>query len=110
MTKSRSSTSGKSTIPAAIIRLRAGGGDGRTGPAVPSPIVTLGLARSQIIALIALGIALPAMVWMQMHRLKATLAMLMEHFVDLVTDRGVRRAEVEAHMAHLRGDERFLNR
>ena len=39
-----------------------------------------------------------------------TKALVMEHFDELVTDRAVRRREVEAHLATLRDDERFLGR
>jgi putative adenylate-forming enzyme len=39
-----------------------------------------------------------------------TKALLMEHFDDIVTDRGVRLQDVEHHLAMLRGDARFLNR
>jgi len=35
-------------------------------------IVVFGLVQSQIIALIALAMALPAIIWMQIHRLQAT--------------------------------------
>jgi len=35
-------------------------------------IVVLGLVQSQIIALIVLAMALPAIIWMQIHRLQAT--------------------------------------
>lgn len=34
----------------------------------------------------------------------------MQHFDELVTDPTVRLANVEAHLAGLRGDERFLDR
>jgi putative adenylate-forming enzyme len=39
-----------------------------------------------------------------------TKATLMEHFDELVTDRSVRLADVEAHLARLTGDERFCGR
>lgn len=39
-----------------------------------------------------------------------TKAVLMEHFDELVTDRAVQLAAVEAHVAGLRDDERFLGR
>ncbi len=39
-----------------------------------------------------------------------TKEMLMEHFDELVTDRAIHLQEVQAHMAHLKGDERFLGR
>lgn len=39
-----------------------------------------------------------------------TKAMVMEHFDELVTDRSIRLADVEAHVAALRGDERYLGR
>ena len=35
---------------------------------------------------------------------------VMEHFDELVTDRAIRRAEVERHLAALQGDERYLDR
>ncbi len=37
-----------------------------------------------------------------------TKALMMEHFDDLVTDPTVRLADVEAHVATMRGDECFL--
>jgi phenylacetate-CoA ligase len=39
-----------------------------------------------------------------------TKAQLMDAFDELVTDPDVRRADVEAHLAQLRGDERYLGR
>ncbi len=39
-----------------------------------------------------------------------TKAMLMDGFDELVTDRTIRREEVEAHVANLHGDERFRSR
>jgi phenylacetate-CoA ligase len=39
-----------------------------------------------------------------------TKAMLMEHFDELATDRSIRLAEVEAHMANLAADARFHDR
>jgi len=39
-----------------------------------------------------------------------TKATMMEHFDELVTDRAIRLEAVEAHLANLRGDERFLDR
>jgi putative adenylate-forming enzyme len=39
-----------------------------------------------------------------------TKAMVMEHFDELVTDPSVRLADVEAHLAALRGNERFRGR
>lgn len=39
-----------------------------------------------------------------------TKAMVMEHFDDLVTDRAIRLADVEAHLARMQDDERFLSR
>ena len=39
-----------------------------------------------------------------------TREMLMEHFDELVTDRRVRRADVEAHLSSMPGDEQFLGR
>jgi putative adenylate-forming enzyme len=39
-----------------------------------------------------------------------TKATLMEHFDELVTDRAVRLAEVEAHLKSMTGDARFLDR
>ena len=39
-----------------------------------------------------------------------TKAMMMEHFDELVTDRAIRLKDVQAHQAHLHGDERFLGR
>ena len=39
-----------------------------------------------------------------------TKSMLMDHFEDLVTDRSIRLADIEAHLATLRGNERFRNR
>ena len=39
-----------------------------------------------------------------------TKAMMMEHFDELVTDRAIRLKDLQAHQAHLHGDERFLGR
>ncbi len=39
-----------------------------------------------------------------------TKAMVMEHFDELVTDRSIRLADVESHLATLRGDDRYLGR
>ncbi|GIW07442.1 MAG: coenzyme F390 synthetase [Dehalococcoidia bacterium] len=39
-----------------------------------------------------------------------TKALAMEHFDELVTDRAIRLRDVEAHLATLQGDERFLGR
>lgn len=39
-----------------------------------------------------------------------TKATLMEHFDELVTDRAIRLADVEEHLASVTGDERFLGR
>lgn len=39
-----------------------------------------------------------------------TKATLMDHFDELVTDPAVKLGAVEAHLAQLKGDERFLNR
>ena len=39
-----------------------------------------------------------------------TKALMMEHFDELVTDHDVRLADVDAHLANLRGDERLLGR
>ena len=39
-----------------------------------------------------------------------TKAMVMEHFDELVTDPAVRLADVEAHLAALKGNERFRGR
>ena len=39
-----------------------------------------------------------------------TKATMMEHFDELVTDRAIRLKDVQAHQAHLRGDEHFLGR
>ncbi len=39
-----------------------------------------------------------------------TKAMMMEHFDELVTDREIRREQVESHQAKMRGDERLLDR
>ncbi|HET9650751.1 MAG TPA: hypothetical protein VFP36_01105, partial [Usitatibacter sp.] len=36
-----------------------------------------------------------------------TKATMMERFDDLVTDRALRRSDLEAHLAAVRGDERF---
>ena len=39
-----------------------------------------------------------------------TKTMMMEHFDAFVTDRTIRRADVEAHVQRMQGDERFLGR
>lgn len=39
-----------------------------------------------------------------------TKAMMMEHFDEFVTDRGIRLADVRAHAAHDKAGERYLNR
>jgi phenylacetate-CoA ligase len=39
-----------------------------------------------------------------------TKAMMMEHFDTFVTDRTIHRLDVEAHVQHIHGDERFLGR
>ena len=39
-----------------------------------------------------------------------TKALLMEHFDEIMTDRSVHLGQVEAHVAHLQGDARFLDR
>ena len=46
-----------------------------------------------------------------LHKLPVlTKTMMMEQFDAFVTDRAVRRADVEAHVQRMQGDERFLGR